>query len=203
MSLAFTAPASAQDWSGGYAGLSFSSVNTLSEGFATSAPTTRWSGDDDTGVASIFAGYNWQLSDRDVVGVELDVALSEFGATGGVIGNPIQTLTETYSNAAALRLRYGYAVGNALPYLAVGLTSADAELVSGGSLTVSSRTRNLVGTNVALGLDYLVGNRHQLRLELRHTQFDDESYPGNFAVVPVTSDQNSYSEVRLGYAFRF
>lgn len=199
--------AAAQDWSGAYAGLSFSQVETQAVGFPTGFPTNTYSGDATESVAGVFAGYNWQLSPQNVVGVEADI-LGGFDVSGTFSSSPDQILREEYANIGNLRARYGYSIGNALPYVALGITSAEYTYHTEGVLVPSSRARNLIGTNIALGLDYMVADRHQVRVELRHTQFEDQMYGPVFAggggsVAPVTSTDINFTELRIGYAFRF
>ncbi len=195
--------AAAQDWSGAYVGIAASSIQYEAEGFVTPIPAVTWYGENSTGVGTLFVGYDWQVGPREVVGVEFDYSFSLFGS-GRTDTFAIQAINEELSNVASARVRFGYAFDNILPYVSVGLTSADYELSTGGVLTPTSRTRNVVGTTVGVGIDYLIGEAHQLRVELLHTQFDDQQFPQlPVGITAVTSTGINYSELRVGYAYRF
>lgn len=125
-------------------------------------------------VVGAFADYSWQ-------DVEFSVSPNLFSAS----------LKETYTLGA----RAGVVVGNAMPYLLAGYTSAEtgAEFLG----VAIADTPTLTGWTFGGGIEFDVAPSIVLAGEYRHTKFDTENIGG---VVNLDTDQSTFL-ARLSYRF--
>ena len=124
------------DWSGGYVGLSYSSV----DGTMCYDGTCNYNYDyvDDTAIG-VFGGYNWQRSNF-VYGGELNVTVGPLSQESH--SDELGTRTE-------LRARVGYAMGDALVYGFLGYGTSRITHPAASPYDVA-------GGTYGLGVDYMV-----------------------------------------------
>jgi outer membrane immunogenic protein len=172
-------PTPAYSWNGPYVG--------LTGGYGWGGSTIS----NDGWLGGAYAGYNFQLDNNWVVGLEGDItATSKSGGTSVTIKNPWD---------ATIRGRAGYAYDQFLFYGTGG--------VAFGKLTASDGTNtesvNKVGWTAGIGAEAALTEKLVGRLELRHTNLGSNTY--NTLTVPVTPPTISYNSTDLmaGIGFKF
>lgn len=210
-----TAGASAADagsaagfvWTGGYIG--------LQAGYAggDSRYSNEWgefaNHDPDGLFGGVYAGYNHQLSNNIVLGVEADISAGSIDSSVDHYWSEGNIATGHVANAklkrsAALRARFGYAADRFMPYLAAGVSFGKYEfnLDHNGAGTMDFKDeRSLTGWNIGAGLDFAVTQNVLVRAEYRYTDFGTKDFQhdwgGNSKIDLATHD------VRLGVAYKF
>jgi outer membrane immunogenic protein len=174
-------PAAAQDWAGFYGGLS---ANNAEFAFSqTGVPFDYTAGDLAVGA---FVGYNWSLGTSWVASAELtyaDTDLSDMPV------NPYMM-----DSQLAVRGRIGYAMGNVLPYLAVG--AAQSEFMIFGAPFSTDETGLLVG----LGTEFMLGDKTSLRAEYSVTTYDGVGSPDYW---PSNVADGKVENMSIGVAWHF
>jgi outer membrane immunogenic protein len=184
--------ASAQDWSGFYAGgtLSYDSITANDLSYGDGPVDLNGAG------LGIFAGYNLQ-SGNLVYGAELS-AIKHSGE--GDDGDYLRPATALHS--LSLRGRIGFATGKMLPYLAVGATrttwEADHE-GNGDPADVWDDTAS--GTSVALGVDWSLSDTSFLRVEVEKTRYGEDEI--DFYNGDIHEYDMDATRLSIGYAMRF
>lgn len=142
--------------------------------------------DFDGGVVGGFVGYNWQLSNGFVVGLEGDVDynFNKEDVGGGDIGTDW---------AGSVRGRVGYAFDRALVYGAAGWTVTNG--FAKGSGTDENKAFN--GWTVGAGVDYAVTNNLFLRGEYRYNDFGDKD------IIPGLNADLDQNVVKVGLGVKF
>lgn len=177
------------------------------------------------GLAGVQAGYNWQLDNNLVLGVEGDVS---FGSVNDKWRDDNQYsgyYTEDKVTAlGTLRARLGYAAGNFMPYvtggLAIGKTKhtlgcdGDLARTPGGSCN-SDRTREFhtsksdtsTGYVVGFGGEYAFTNNWTFKAEYLYTDLGknkvtliDPHFP---ATINARKFDTNFSTVRVGVNYKF
>ncbi|WP_341862470.1 outer membrane beta-barrel protein [Gymnodinialimonas sp. 57CJ19] len=204
--------ATAQDWSGAYAGGQLGFSQAANTG-ANPNPAINFFWDDEvTGaVAGAFAGYNFQYSNGAVIGVEADVMFGD--VSGEVLAQgtfPNNFMGVAYGTTASLRARAGYDMGRYMPYIAIGVTSANVEygVYAASANARGSLSRTETAPTVAIGADIAMGASGSLRVEVRHTDFGTVAVPEIQTDVPglvflPNERELSRTDLLVGYAFRF
>jgi outer membrane immunogenic protein len=175
---AYIAPVSAFSWTGFYVGIEggASFLNTRDAFIARDVDRTA-------GLLGGVVGYNYQMPNRFVVGLE--------GDGGGVFGGDKTVLGTKYDTTyfANVRGRLGYAFAErALLYVAGGVAFGDVKL---GALT-----QDRVGWTIGAGVDYALTNNLIGRVEYRYTDLGRENLGG----FRVTQDSNA---VIVGLLYKF
>jgi outer membrane immunogenic protein len=153
----------------------------------------------------LYAGYNYQLSNNVVLGVEGDFNFSGVDADGvrGVFGGGVDP-TYSYGSdlkwSGSLRGRVGYAVDRFLPFVTGGVAVGRYE-ISQTAADPYSHTNTFTGWTLGAGVDYAMTDNVILRAEYRYTDFGDKHIED-----PVWTSQKvdlSTSDIRLGIAYKF
>jgi outer membrane immunogenic protein len=184
--------ASAQDWTGFYAGgaLSYDNVSANDLSFGDGPVDLNGAG------ISLFAGYNFQ-SGNLVYGAELGATKHSGEGDDGDFLRPATAL-----DSLQLRGRLGFVTGNMLPYLAVGLTRTDWEADHAGSGSPTDVWGDTAtGTSVALGLDWTLGDTSFLRFEVERSRYGDDEI--DFYNGDIHEYEMDATRVSVGYAMRF
>jgi outer membrane immunogenic protein len=153
MAATLSGTAQAQDWTGFYAGLS---ATTHGSEITPSGAPFGLPGDSVS--PGIFAGYNHAVGSNWIIGGELSYDAAD---TSFLPSLPIEV-----SNTAELRGRVGYAMGNVMPYVALGVVSSDMGVLGGNYGSQS-------GYSMGLGLEYMVSDAMSLRTEFKQTRYSD------------------------------
>jgi len=126
-------------------------------------------------IANLFAGYNKQLDNNIVVGIEGD---AEYSWGKREVPTGLGFNGEIGSDwSGTLRGRLGYSFGNALVYVTGGAAVANAYI---RALNVSL-SDTIYGYTVGAGLDYAVTDSIFTRLEYRYTGYPDQKVVDDLA----------------------
>ncbi|CAI2936175.1 OMP_b-brl domain-containing protein [Aminobacter niigataensis] len=195
-------------WTGGYVGLQAgyawgdTSVSFPSSAIYFSKP------DADGFIGGIYAGYNHQLPNNLVLGVEADINYSNADGVDFLsrVGFPPALNEEWQSEikwTAALRARVGYSLDRTLLYVAVGVALADLEVgVYDWGVLRDEVSDTLTGWTVGVGAEHAFTDNLVARLEYRYSDFGTASYDELEATVPAGVDSRIH-DVRVGLAYKF
>ncbi len=154
-----------------------------------------------------YLGYNAQLSNGIVVGVEGDFAFTDLHDSDGLTAPaplPGQSFEVDVNWTAAVRARLGYAAGRFLPYLAGGVAFADVdhEGFSAPNASAGTGSDTFVGWTIGAGAEYAFTDNVIVRAEYRYTDFGSEDYAGdpNFEARSVDLKTN---DIRFGISYKF
>jgi outer membrane immunogenic protein len=167
-------------------------------------------GDNDSFLAGVHAGYNYQIGSI-VVGIEGDVE-GLFGDDddddfNGVVFNGTTGLPATYAFngntldwQGSIRGRVGFAFDRALVYATGGFAFGG---VSGGfsNGVLNDGDDTITGWTLGAGLEYAFTNNLTTRVEYRYTSFEgnDSVFNGaNFG-----GDELDFHAVRVGLSYKF
>lgn len=167
---------------------------------------------------SLQTGYNFQLPNNIVIGVEGDIAYTGLSGGGSYfyrgagflgIGDWIGNLRLKSDWQASARLRVGYAFGDFLVFAAGGVAFANGTLrdngafidANGRAFLYNSSTRNFhIGWTVGLGAEYAFSNNWRARVEVRYADFQKKQYQTVNGPVRAGWNQTT-AVVSLVYAF--
>lgn len=199
--------ASAFSWTGGYVG------GQIGYGWGKS----RFNNSDFAGnlkpdgfLGGVYAGYNFDLGNNVVLGVDGDVTYnnlkdSESEDFGGLIVGAQSKLRWS----GAVRARAGYAVDRFLPFVTGGVAfgsvknSAYLDVVGVESFS-ASQTKTLTGWTAGAGVDYAATDNLIVRLEYRYTDYGRKDFSASNEVFSFnTGNKFKTSDVRLGVAYKF
>ncbi len=143
------------------------------------------SGGLDGGLITGFAGYNWQLDNNIVLGLEGDVSHNWNEETIG--GNQYK-----FDTTGSVRARVGYALDHALIYGAAGWTGARGHV----DTAAGNDSATFSGWTVGAGLDYAFTDNVFGRVEYRYNDYGSKDLLG------VNSDFNQ-NVVTVGVGYKF
>ncbi|TNV20410.1 porin family protein [Buttiauxella sp. B2] len=172
--------------------------------------------DIDGTVGGIQAGYNWQLDNDIVLGVE--TGFSAANISGG-LNNPSNSswYDEVDINQAFnLNLKAGYAIGNWLPYVTAGLTVASMELAKGCSVNPAPAVQDCgnafkttsddvrLGYNVGAGVEWKFSDNFSTALEYRYTDLgESDAFDPEGSSVVYPKFKTDYQEITLRLNYHF
>ncbi|MBT1157136.1 porin family protein [Aminobacter anthyllidis] len=191
-------------WTGGYVGLQagygWGDGDLSSDVGVVAAPA-----DIDGWLGGVYAGYNHQLANNIVVGIDADIAWSGIDGFGQafLFGIPVPGGGVDYELnwTGAVRAKLGYAVDRFLPYIAGGVAfaGADATVFTGGT-PVQEYSDTLVGWTVGVGVEYAFTDNLTGRAEYRYSDYGDLDFSEGGA---SGSFGFKTSDVRVGLAYKF
>jgi outer membrane autotransporter protein len=187
---AVVAPAVATDWTGLYIGLhgGFASGNSDHVGAGVTIGDFPMSG----GFLGAQAGFNFNLSDAFVLGVEGDISWANINGTDPTF----PAITDNINWMGSVRGRLGYDIDGVLPYLTAGVAFANSTRTNVAS---TSETRLHTGWTAGVGVEFKLANNISANVEYRYSDFGQQTYtifPG-----PVVSLTNH--AIRAGLNFHF
>jgi outer membrane immunogenic protein len=153
------------DWAGPYVGAS------VGYGWATANDAV-----DSTGVNGFKvggqAGYNFDLTDTIVAGVEGDLNYNDQQGTFTGADAP-----DTYRMNwdASIRGRVGVDIDGILPYAEAGVAFANADL----NTPAASTNNTYTGYTVGGGVEFKVADPVSVNVEYRYSDYGDQSFAGN------------------------
>jgi outer membrane immunogenic protein len=199
--LAFGAPATAQDWTGFYAGV-FAGVplgdNTWEE---RGVPTAATPGDFEGTVGGIVLGYDQQVGTW-LWGVALDASFGDILARGTDspgFGCFTGFCNTEVTDQVTLRGRIGMPIGggSTLPYVTAGITRADVR----GFTDSLNGAATLDGWVAGVGVEHSFGGRWSAFAEYLHTDLGRMELPLGCGLDCFTDV--SYGTIRAGLNWRF
>jgi len=171
-------------WTGPYAGIN------LGYGFAGKANEPGNEIGTDGFLGGAFAGYNAELGNGVVAGIEGDIGYSD--VKGSNAGTEVKGGVE-----GSLRARLGYAVTpDIMPYLTAGGAGRSVKVVEGG---VADRQTPL-GWTAGAGIDVKLSENVFARGEYRYTDFGSENFTTGAGSRDVSFKDN---RVQFGIGMKF
>lgn len=153
-------------------------------------------------LGGLYAGYNWELSNRFLIGLEADIAFqntrSDYTANSSLSSannDPNWKRQIQWSGAARARLGVNYE--RILPYIAGGVAFAGIKDSLSNGDNPFSFNNNFLGFTIGAGIDYSVTNNIILRAEYRYTDYGSKSNVKEF------DTRLKMNDIRLGLAYRF
>jgi len=192
------APPPSLSWSGPYVGVDLgymwgsTSVNDTGVVTETGAPT-------DGIIGGVLAGYNWQIDDVWVAGIEADVSLANVHGTGVAAAAPPNSYDLNW--AANLRGRIGYLIiPDTLLYAAGGLALTDLRFTEGSSPTPNNLGVTRAGWTIGAGIEHAFSDQLTGRLEYLYADYGSVTYgtPADFYTIGFTANV-----VRAGLSWKF
>ena len=148
------------------------------------------------------AGYNRQLSNNVVVGIEADISFPSPLDAPRLTAAPFNT---TLDYAATVRGRIGYAFGTLLPYVTGGVAWGRTHLNlndSAGSL-ISARAQTHPGWTVGAGVEYALSGSWTAKLEYDYIDLARRNYDLTDSGLPSVAVDPNIHLVKLGLNYRF
>ena len=205
--LVTAAPAVAQDWTGGYAGLQFGTVATSDEGVFSLSPfpaggalATAFSPSPAVPDAGFFGiSDKQQGKSRTPAVYTIERSLDSYATLGGRLGYLVQPATLIYGTA-------GLAIGQ--------VDFAYAQPGSGAATTTSGGQDSDLGYTVGFGIENRVTERVSIGLEYSYVNLGGNDYTANLrngpfsAAAPSTNAMGSDSDfdfgtIQLKVSYRF
>lgn len=135
--------------------------------------------------AGVHIGYDHQINDRWVVGIEAAARHSNAKLDLKVGGVSVADVEEDYNLSLTGRIGW-LPAPNAMIYALAGRTWAEYDFSAAGGAISANFNHN--GWTVGSGVEYAVNDKWTSRLEYRFTQFDDETLFG-----PIESTPSDHS----------
>lgn len=168
-------------WAGSYIGVSlgFSQL----DGLFTDSCFCEARADSSSKQVGAFFGHNWQLTNREWIGIEGDINYNanEIHLAGADVGADL---------SGSLRLRIGEVIGNTLVYAALGWTAANLYVQNPDDSAVAQ------GWTLGAGVDWAINDTTFVRAEYRFNNYS----PATLSGVEVDFDQDV---LRVGIAHKF
>lgn len=145
----------------------------------------------------VAAGYDYQLSNKVVLGAFLSVPL----VTPDTTYNPVPAIaiSAELKRSYAVGGRIGYAVDRWMPYAFAGWMRGRGELTS-AQFPAVNQTRTHDGYTVGFGLDFAVTRNWIVGGRFAYTDFDEETYTGFGTPRSIGFKANNYA-VTVRYKF--
>lgn len=172
-------------WSGGYLGVA--GGGGWADGDFTTGGVTA-SDSFNGGIFGAFAGWNWQMDNNFVVGLEGDV---DYNWNDNTFAPGVEAGTDW---AGSVRGRLGYAVDRTLIYGTAGWAVTRGFVDNG----VTEDTQTFNGWTACAGVDQAFTDNMFGRLEYRYTDFSDEDVFGG-----ATNADFDQHTVKVGLGFKF
>jgi high affinity Mn2+ porin len=148
------------------------------------------------------AGYNLQMQNRVVLGVEVDTLFTSPRDLPKLDPAPFNS---TLEYAATARGRIGYAFGTILPYVTGGLAWGESRVninANDGITPLSSRFLPHVGWTAGLGLEKAIGGSWTTKIEYDYIDLGRRTYGLGDAMLPDLNVDPKVHVVRVGLNYR-
>lgn len=154
-------------------------------------------------LGGVYAGYNFDIGDNVILGVEGNFDYSDLKKSNGYYGSSNTLAYTTKSElewSGALRARAGYAMDRFMPYIAGGLAFGDIKTNYADSAREFSNSQTKTGWTIGAGVDYAATDNVILRLEYRYTDFGNNNF--DFGDTAMRNSVKT-NDVRVGVAYKF
>jgi high affinity Mn2+ porin len=152
-------------------------------------------------IAGYQAGYNFQLPNRVVLGVEADISFISPLDRAKLEPLPFNT---TFDYFATARGRVGYAFGTWLPYVSGGLawgqTKVNTNTADGNQL--SSMRLSHVGWMAGIGLEMALGGNWSTKIEYDYVDLAGRTYGLGDAMLSGLNVDPRFHTVKVGLNYR-
>lgn len=138
--------------------------------------------------AGIQSGYNWQLSQNWIFGLEGDSSWGSIKGSAGANSADIDAM-------GTVRARLGYTAGNMLTYATGGFAWMHADSISTAAL---SRDQYYLGWTIGAGVEYALSPRWSTKLEYLYSQYSLSDVIGG----PNVTEDFSIHTVKVGLNYR-
>jgi high affinity Mn2+ porin len=153
-------------------------------------------------IAGFQAGYNLQLANRVVLGVEADASFTSPVDRPKLGLAPFNTTLEYVATA---RGRIGYAFGTILPYVTGGLAWGESRVninANDGVTPSSSQFLPHVGWTAGLGLEKAVGGNWTAKIEYDYIDLARRNYGLGDAMLPDLNVDPRIHEIKVGLNYQ-
>ncbi len=146
------------------------------------------------------AGYNLQLPNNVVVGLETDMTFQSPIAGAATVPAPFNS---TFNYFGTVRGRLGFASGRVFPYLTGGAAFGQTRLdtVDAGGDVISSKSALHWGWTAGAGIEYALTGRWTGKLEYNYIDLGAQTYTLNI-VPPAAVVDPAIHVVKLGLNYR-
>ncbi|MEJ5079782.1 outer membrane protein [Ochrobactrum sp. MYb379] len=159
-------------------------------------------------LGGLYAGYNFDMGNNFVLGVDGDVTYNNLKDSYSVLAP--DGLTDSIESklrwSGAVRARAGLAMDRFMPYVAGGVAFGSVKntlSVSDGINEVSaSQSKTHTGWTAGAGVDYAATDNVIVRLEYRYTDYGHKDYDFDLGAGSVR-EKFKTNEIRLGVAYKF
>ncbi|WP_273726043.1 outer membrane protein [Brucella gallinifaecis] len=151
-------------------------------------------------LGGLYAGYNFDLGNSVVLGIDGDVTYNNLKDSNTFLGDTY--LESKLRWSGAVRARAGYAVDRFLPYIAGGVAFGSVKNTIGDDEVSFSQSKTLTGWTAGAGVDYAATDNVIVRLEYRYTDYGRKNFDFGLEGGSVR-DKFKTNEVRLGVAYKF
>ncbi|MCS4242617.1 outer membrane immunogenic protein [Rhizobium sp. BIGb0125] len=168
--------------------------------FGAGAPFPAFAADFDGGILGGFVGYNHQMDNNWVLGIEGDFE-KNWGDDSLALGFGGPSINYGLDWQGSVRGRVGYAVDRALIYGTAGWAIGRGFAEVPGFVAEQKETFN--GFTVGAGVDYAFTDNVFGRVEYRYTNFGDKDFTfGGLGGGTVNSDLDQHA-IRIGLGIKF
>lgn len=167
--------------------------------------------DPDGFLGGLYAGYNNQLSNNVVLGIDADLNFANIKGSGSDYvdysdNDPYDVNASSKMNwNGAVRARIGYSYDRLLPYIAGGVSFGEYKFdlrdKDDGELIFSEKS-TMTGWNIGAGLEYAATDNLILRAEYRYTDFGNKTFHDLWGE-DTAKIKLSTHDVRIGLAYKF
>ncbi|AAL52188.1 MULTISPECIES: outer membrane protein [Brucella] len=200
------------------------------------APTFTWNGaylggqigygwgrstlsDEDTSIrvkpdgflGGLYAGYNFDMGNNFVLGVDGDITYNDLDASHSDTDPDLDLTTGVDSKlrwSGAVRARMGVAMDRWMPYIAGGVAFGNVKnsvsLTDGIESIGVSQSKTMTGWAAGAGVDYAATDNVIVRLEYRYTDYGHKDFSvvdGDLSV--EARNKFKTHDIRLGVAYKF
>lgn len=155
-------------------------------------------------LGGVYVGYNYQMTNNVVVGIDGDFAWTGADDSSTVFsgGADVGSLDTDLEWEGAVRARLGYAVDRFLPYIAGGVAFGRLHGTGYDDVGVyqGEASETNTGWTVGVGTEYAFTDNLVGRAEYRYTDLGD--FDVNVNGTPISADLTT-NDVRLGLAWKF
>ena len=147
------------------------------------------------------AGYNWQLTNRVVLGVEADIS---FGSPVDIPRLAPAPFNTTIDYVATGRGRLGYAMGTWMPYVTGGVAwgTTHVALNDLGAIVPPKRYLTHVGWTAGLGIEVAVGGNWTAKAEYDYVDLARRTYDLTDVGLPRVNVDPNIHLFKLGLNYR-
>ncbi len=144
-------------------------------------------------VGGVYAGYDYELANRFVLGAKVVVPLGEVSGNTTVLSlGPAAPSSGRMRWATNINGTLGYDMGWWMPYVGAGVAFLSNRLTLGGTAGNESDTEIHTGLNLLVGAKFRFARNWAAGLQFNHTEYSGQTYtfPANFdsGVVKIRTD---------------